>query len=96
MAEARKWKQLVEGYVVINRLKPSTPLTKARLNLVRHSSFECDFDGLVSGFKHCIDGLVVAGVIKNDRMGNIGQPNYKWMRSSPGKGFVTIEVEEIE
>ncbi len=74
--------------------KPTLPLQKARLVLTRHSASEPDFDGLVSGFKHTIDGLVKAGVLINDKPTNIS-PTYRWQKAPSGKGFITVAVEEI-
>lgn len=72
----------------------TSPLTKAKLKLTRHSSQEPDFDGLVSSFKHVIDGLIKAGIIVNDKMSVIGQPEYVWQKAKVKKGFIEIEIEE--
>lgn len=98
-AEARKWKSLVGNIVAANAplrqiLKDRGPLEKAKLTLTRHSSISPDFDGLVSSFKHVIDGLIEAGVISNDKMSNIGIPEYRWQMTSPKKGQITVKVEE--
>lgn len=93
MAEARKWKKAVVAEV--SEQKPSRPLLKAKLKLTRHSSSEPDFDGLVSSFKHCIDGLIEAGVILNDKMSNIGQPTYQWTYAPQKEGFIEIYLEEV-
>lgn len=72
-------------------------LKKAKLSLIRHSSNECDFDGLVSSFKHVIDGLVVAQVIIDDKSSVIDQPSYSWefrQRNLGGQISIKIEVEE--
>lgn len=89
--EAKKWKSMVA--IVVS--KPPSPLTKARLTLTRCSSGECDFDGLVSSFKHVIDGLVDAGVIVNDKFSAIGQPTYQMEKASPGKGKIKVKVEQL-
>jgi hypothetical protein len=94
MAEARKWKQLVYSKIDAT-MRPNEVLKEAKLTLIRHSSVEPDFDGLVSSFKHLIDGLIQARVIENDKMGNIGQPNYKWEYVPRNRGRVTIIVEEL-
>lgn len=93
-AEARKWKRAVIAHVDA-RNKPKTPLKKAKLTLTRYSSSEPDFDGLVSGFKHCVDGLIEAGVIENDKMSNVGIPTYQWERVARNSGHVRIKVEEL-
>lgn len=85
------WKRKVWKYVW--HLRPETPLEKAKITITRGSSMEADFDGLVSGGKHLIDGLVEAAVIINDKPSCIGQPCYHWERAARGKGFVRILVE---
>ena len=91
MMEARKWKSRVL-FEVGNR-RPKTALTKAKITLTRHSSSEPDYDGLVSSFKHLLDGLILAKVIENDKMSNIGVPVYLWEKTKKGKGYITIKVE---
>lgn len=95
-AEARKWHRLILEAVVFSRQKPQKPLERARLQLTRYSSVEPDFDGLAISFKHVLDALIKAGVLVNDKVSNIGQPNYRWEKTKPGGGFITITVEEIE
>jgi len=75
--------------------KPPTPLAHAALTLTRCSAQEPDFDGLVSGFKSVIDGLVECGVLAGDKRSNIGQPQYHWQKVSPNKGKIIVSVEEI-
>lgn len=95
--EARKWRQLVcltiasEGH-----RKPQTPLKKATLKLVRFSSVCPDADGIVSSFKHVIDGLVDAKIIANDKISNIGFPKYDWQPAPRGKGKILIHVQGEE
>jgi len=92
-AEARKWKTLVMNSVVLAKYN-HPPLDKAKLTLIRHSSQSSgDFDGLVSSFKHVIDGLIDAKVLVNDRMSNIGAPEYRWCRAPRNKGFIEVIVE---
>lgn len=91
--EANQWKQTLLLYLA-NR-KPVQPLERAKLTLIRGSSTEPDYDGLVSGFKHVIDGLVQAGILVNDKRENIGVPEYGWIYVSPKKGFIKVSVEEI-
>jgi hypothetical protein len=93
-AEADKWKNMVDLACMGKR--PQKPLKTARIAYIRHSSVEPDFDGLVSTFKHIQDGLILAGIIENDKPSNIGQPSFRWFREKPGKGFVEVLVEELE
>jgi hypothetical protein len=91
---ALKWKNAVaKAMTILN--KPSSPLSSAALTLTRLSSHEPDLDGLVSGFKHVIDGLVECGVLAGDKRSNIGVPDYRWEKVAPGKGKVRVRVEEV-
>jgi len=91
--ENRHWKAMVNLMVCGHR--PKAPLKRARLTLTRFSSVSPDSDGLVSGFKRIIDGLVASGVLENDRYENIGMPQYLWQKEAPGRGRVHIKIEEI-
>jgi hypothetical protein len=92
-AEAKKWKRLVLNAVVFARKQPKAPCQKAQVTLTRHSSVRPDFDGLVSSFKHVIDGLILAKVIVNDNHDVIGVPEYLWEKAPPKLGRITIKVE---
>lgn len=92
--EARKWIDAV--IMATNGMKPHKPLVKAKLTLTRFSSVCPDFDGLCSSFKHPVDGLIKAGIIIDDKMSVIGQPNYKWEKAAPKKGRIKIKVESVE
>ena len=92
--EARKWLNLVLSVCYSKR--PLQPLQRAKLSLVRYSSSSPDSDGLVSSFKHVIDGLRKASIIHNDKFENIGMPDYKWEKVKKGKGKIKVKVEEIE
>lgn len=80
---------------IIGAKKPATPLERARLVLTRFSSVAPDPDGLVSGFKHVIDGLVQCGVLSNDRYDNIGMPDYRWQKVPPKAGRIRVEVRGV-
>ena len=73
--------------------RPDIPLPTAKLTLIRYSSVSPDPDGLVSGFKAIVDGLVKAGILDNDRFKNIGMPNYTWEKAGRGEGKVKVIVE---
>ncbi len=90
---AKEWKQ--KAFTASWHLGPPSPLTKAKLTLVRCSSVPIDFDGLVSSFKHVIDGLVQAKILIDDNMSVIGQPTYEWIKGSPKLGYITIKVESV-
>ncbi len=92
-SHAKEWKLKVIHHVVLNKLAPSEPLTKAKLTLTRYSATEPDFDGLVSSFKHVQDGLIRAGVIADDKQSVIGQPTYLWEYVKRNAGKIKIKVE---
>lgn len=93
--EARVWKARV-GWIAKKVGLPAAPLKKARLTLIRHSAVSPDSDGLVSSFKHIIDGLVDVGVLENDKVVNIGMPHYVWQKAPRGYGSITVVVEEYD
>lgn len=91
--ESDAWKLRV--HQVVKSSRPFVPLKRAKLILTRCSSVCPDSDGLVSGFKHVIDGLVIAGVLENDRYENIGFPTYLWRKVKPGEGKIIVVVEGV-
>ncbi len=88
--KAKTWKRKV--WLVVWHLRPPEPLTRAQLTLTRFSSSEPDFDGLVSSFKHVIDGLVEARVLIDDKPSVIGQPVCQWTKAKPGHGKIKVRV----
>ena len=90
--ERAKWRRLIAKYVYA---RPSNPLAKASLVLERHGLREPDYDGLVTSFKFVIDGLVHAGVIKDDKMSVIGIPDYRWIKAKKGMYKIRIVVQEL-
>lgn len=90
----KKWQNAV---ILEARRKgtPLAPLERAQLTLTRYSAKECDFDNLVSSFKPLIDGLRIAGVIKDDKQSVIGQSIYLQGVAKRNKGFITMKVEEV-
>ena len=93
LKEANYWKEMVRSHV--GRKLPKKPLTRARLEFVRGSSKAPDPDGMVSGFKHIQDGLVMCGVLKNDTLDVIDFPKYEWVKTKPKEGFIEIKVYEV-
>jgi hypothetical protein len=95
-AEAKKWKSMVASQIILQRLqKPALPLTKAKIVFTRYSSKMPDFDGLVSGCKHLLDGLKIVVIIADDNPLIIGQPEYKWLQAKRNEGRIEIIVEEV-
>lgn len=96
--ESKLWKGLVQNAVLFGQERAALeflPLTKAKLTLTRCSAVEPDYDGLVSSFKHVIDGLKEAGVIKDDKASNIGQSKYAWEFAKQREGKIRVMVEEV-
>jgi hypothetical protein len=90
-AHSKKWKREVY-HAVHAPMRPAKPLEKAKLTLTRISSVEPDFDGLVSGFKPVVDGLVECGVLFSDKPSCIS-PEYKWEKGPKGQGKIRVKVE---
>jgi Holliday junction resolvase RusA-like endonuclease len=78
------------------RKKPPVPLHRARLKLTRFSSTCPDYDGLVSGFKAVVDGLVDAGVLIDDNMRVTGPWDCAHVKVPSKQARIRVEVEEIE
>lgn len=83
--EAKKWKALVKtecvSFLYVYSHVPervALPLEKAKVTLTRISLRKPDNDNLMSSWKHCIDGLVEAGILINDDDECIGQPISLW------------------
>jgi hypothetical protein len=91
--EARRWKNLV--HLALGSQKPEKPLRRAVIACRRYSAKCPDYDGLVSSFKHVIDGLVTSGVIEDDSFKHIGMPYFSWLYAPKKKGFIVVEVLEI-
>jgi len=92
--EAEKWITTVTALVGAKR--PAKPLVKFALILTRYSSVQPDYDGLVRGFKHVVDGLKHAGVIADDRLRNTGPWTCAWIACKPKEGRVRVVVIEDE
>lgn len=92
--ESDMWKALV--VFTCRTSRPAVPLKTAKLTLTRCSSSSPDSDGLVSGFKHVIDGLVRAGILEDDKYSNISFPTYLWRKAPAGKGMIRVLVEEVK
>lgn len=95
VAKARKqWHKWVAEELSFNI--PKTPLERCKIVCTRFSSAEPDFDNLVASFKAVIDGLKVAGVIKDDKSSCILERVYRWQKAPQKKGYVEVYVEELE
>lgn len=92
-AESKRWLKLIQWKVAGSI--PKEPWAKAKLTLIRGTSRCPDYNGLVYSFKVIEDALVKLKIIKNDTMDVIGQPDYKWEKAPPKKGYVRIMVQDI-
>lgn len=92
-SRSKIWKKKV--LLAVLTKAPPIPLLKAKLTLIRCSSVCPDFDGLCSSFKSIIDGLILACILDDDKMTNIGQPIYLWEKAPKNKGKIKVKVEEI-
>lgn len=92
--DIRGWRRAV-GFAVLGR-EPPAPLARARVLFVRHSAREPDPRNLDESFKPVEDGLVVSGILRDDKSENFagGKPEIRWEKAPPRKGFITITVEE--
>lgn len=81
--------------LVMENGKPRNPLPRAKVTLIRYSSSEPDYEGLVSSFKPILDSLTESKVIKDDNCDVIGIPTYLWGKTKPGAGYIKVIVEEI-
>ncbi len=89
-----RWKRSI--WRAVWPFKPSAPLNKAKITLIRVSAKEPDYDGLVGSFKCIIDGLREVGVLADDKSQNIGIPTYLWEKTNPSNGHIKIKVEAVD
>lgn len=89
----KKWKRAVA--FAVRYQTPEKPLTSARVECVRYSSVRPDRDNLAASFKSILDGLVEARVLEDDSDEIIKEIKYRWEKTKPGGGFITITVEEV-
>ncbi|MFL9611142.1 hypothetical protein ACKF11_13735 [Methylobacillus sp. Pita2] len=82
-------------HLILEQGKPRTPLARAKVTLIRHSSSEPDYEGLVSSFKPVLDCLTESGVIVDDNCKVLGIPTYLWGKAKPKAGYSEVIVEEI-
>jgi len=90
-AHAKTWHWRVR--VAIGRDRPEQPLTRARVELVRHSSRTPDEDNLVSSWKPVIDALVRSKVLVDDKPENMILVT-RWERSK-GPSWIGVGVMEV-
>lgn len=91
-AAKKKWKTAMARELI--GLQPNKPFEKVRVVFTRCSSIEPDTDGNAHGFKPVRDALVKFGFVVDDKPKNM-EAIYKWEYAPPKKGFIRIEMEEI-
>jgi hypothetical protein len=92
--EAKKWNILVATKILSKGSVQQ--LSKAKISLFRYSSHCPDADGLVSSFKHVIDGIVRSGLLPDDSYRTIGMPCYRWIKAKRKEGKIKVKIESIE
>lgn len=88
-----KWDYII-GIDCLNK-KPISPLLKAKIKIIRHSSRTLDYDSLVASMKPVVDALVDCGVLSDDSWKVLG----KWevdQKFRPQKNGCLLEIEVIE
>src|SRR3954465_11770573 len=78
------WHRMV--MLAVGARRPKSPLKLYSLTLIRYSSKEPDYDGLVLSFKTIIDGLRHAAVLEDDKLSNSGSWNVRWEKTNPKAG----------
>ena len=92
-SERKKWR--TKSKQAAWHLRPVSPLKSYRLTCVRHSSAQPDFDNLAISFKSVVDGLKDAGIVEDDKAEYCLERYYKWEKTPPRGGKITIIVEEL-
>lgn len=82
--------------LAVGNRNPKEPLEYAEIIYTRYSSRVLDYDNLVNSFKAVQDGLVAAGVLKDDKVKNVGHPRYFYSKVPQKEGYITIEVSELK
>jgi Holliday junction resolvase RusA-like endonuclease len=90
----KMWRRAASQVSWIRR--PKEPLESVALVLTRFSSSRPDRDNLAISFKPVVDGLKDGGIISDDTDEVIVRCDYKWVKESPKKGRIRIEVTEIQ
>jgi len=90
----KKWYIWV-GIALIGQI-PKRPHSRARVIYTRYCGYiRPDGDGLVSSFKWVQDGIVLAGVLANDRTDNI-HAEYRWFPASAKDKKITVEIIPVD
>ena len=98
MKEKDLWHGLVREKVLSHKraFGDFEPFKTVRIEFMRASTQEPDWDGLVSGFKFVTDGLVKAGVMIDDTPSVIKSADYKWIKCSKKEQGIFVCVWDFE
>lgn len=94
-------KDIKEQYQLITSLvrgkKPSEPLKKCHLSIIRYSNRFLDFDNCVSSYKSYIDSLVLNGILKDDSWTITGpwSIDQKFISKKEGTPYTYLKVEGL-
>lgn len=94
VADSKRWKNDV--FLITAGKRPSSPLLKAKLTLVRRSTKEPDRDNLYGSFKPVIDGLITAKIIEDDNPQVISKMSVRWEKIGQKKGSIYVKVEKLK
>ena len=78
--------------------KPNSPLKTCQITIIRHCPRFLDYDNLVSAHKGFVDGLVHAGVIKDDSYAVTGtwHVSQVFRSKKEGEPFTYLKVEGLD
>ena len=87
----KEWRQRTKLRVFMQR--PAAPLESCKITCTRFSAVEPDRDNLARTFKSVVDGLVDAGIIKDDNPSIVKEFNCRWEKAPPKEGKIRVLVE---
>ena len=89
----QEWYNIVHLFTLGKR--PSEPLYKAHITIVRHYYRFLDWDGCVASMKPIVDGMIHCGIIKDDSYKVTGpwDVTQEFLPKKDG-GYVFIRIEE--
>jgi hypothetical protein len=92
--ENKSWDMIIEMNCC--QKKPSKPLTKATVSIIRHSYRFLDYDGLVGSLKPVVDALVSSDILIDDNWNVVGKWNVdQKFRSKKDGPMLEILVQEL-
>ncbi len=90
----KRWDALIDS--LVRHQLPPIPLTKARIEIVRHSYRMLDFDGLVGSMKPIVDALVTAQVLADDKWSITGQWHVtQAFRPKKNGSLIEVKIAEV-